>query len=158
MTDLSMSDRPEGVIPFRWTPSLLSMLTDPPLRGAAIRVALRSGARGPEAVTKHLQLLERATARALLEGLPPSAAGVLLLFHLELFVSEALARGAPLADLPLTWELIALLGSARAAQLCQLSEETFSAAVSLGDRSIRPSPNGPAVALAHRAGVLEIAS
>ncbi len=158
LTDLLLADRPEGVIAFRWTPSLLSMLTDAPLRGAAIRVALRAGARGAEAVTKHLQILERATARALLEGVPPAAAGVLLLFHLELFISEALARGAPLAELPLTWELIGALGTRRAAQLCQLEEETFVAALSSTNRAIRPTPNGPAAALVHRAGVLEIAS
>ncbi len=157
LTDLSLCDRPDSPLPFRWTSASLAMLSDDPLRGASMRIALTPGNGGSNAITRRIAVLEAATAGALMAGIPAHGALLLVAFHLEVLVSEALARNAPPDKQPLAYELVARLGPDRAAQLCRVSRDVVIGALRLDERPIRvTSPNGPGGALLARAGIPEV--
>jgi hypothetical protein len=157
LTDLMLADRPDTPLPFRWTGASLSMLADDALRGAAMRIALSPNAHGSDAVPRKIACIERATIHGLALGMPAEAARWLIAFHLELLVSEALARGTPPSGQPLAYELVARLGPVRSAQLCRVSTDVIVGALRLDARPLRaPSQPGPGGALLARAGIAEV--
>ncbi|MDP3278302.1 MAG: hypothetical protein Q8Q09_24150 [Deltaproteobacteria bacterium] len=157
LTDLALCDRLDQPVPFRWTSPMISMLVDAPLRGAAVRIALGPGARGAEALAKRITRLETATVQASYHGLTLAAAEMLIAFHLELLVFEALARESVPA-MPLAVDLVLRLGVPRASQMCGLSPETFTRALAIGERTQPPAPGGPASTLLAVARIAEVSS
>jgi hypothetical protein len=157
LTDLALCDRPDAPLPFRWTGASLAMLADDALRGAAMRVALTSEGNTPDAIARRVAMIDRATMHAMAIGAPPTAVGILIAFHLELLVSEALARGAPPPGQALAYELVARLGPERTAHLCRVSTQVIIDALRLDERPIRAqSQHGPGGALLARAGIAEV--
>lgn len=157
LTDLMLADRPDAPLPFRWTGASLAMLADDALRGASMRIALTPGMRTTDAIARKIACIERATIHALNLGAPPTAMGLLIAFHLELLVSEALAKGAPPGGQALAYELVARLGPERSAHLCRVSTDVIVGALRLDERPLRaPSQPGPGAALLARAGIAEV--
>ncbi len=157
LTDLMLADRPDAPLPFRWTGASLSMLADDALRGAAMRTALTPGMRTGDAIARKVSCIERATLHALGLGAPPNAIGLLIAFHLELLITEALSRGAPPSGQPLGYELVSRLGAERTARLCRVSTDVVVDALRLDERPLRsPSQPGPGAALLARAGIAEV--
>ncbi len=159
LTDLSLCDRPDLPAPFLWSVSSLAMLTDAPLRGAALRIVLTPGPRASETVAHRVQALERATLLAAdprAPALPPMVARLLLDFHLELLMSDALAQDALPRTQPLALDALLRLGVDRVADRCRISPHVVVRALGLQDRPLSsPPPNGPATALLARAGLSE---
>jgi hypothetical protein len=157
LTDLMLADRPDAPLPFRWTGASLSMLADDALRGAAMRTALTPGMRTGDAIAHRVRCIERATIHAYNLGAPPNAIGLLVAFHLEMLITEALARGAPPSGQALGYELVSRLGAERTARLCRVSTDVIVAALRLDERPLRaPSQPGPGAALLARAGIAEV--
>lgn len=157
LTDLMLADRADAPLPFRWTGASLSMLADDALRGAAMRCALTPSMRSTDAITRRIACIERATLQAMALGAPQTAVGLLIAFHLELLVTEALSRGAPPQGQALAYELLARLGVERTARFCRVSNDVIVAALRLDERPLRaPSQPGPAAALLARAGIAEV--
>jgi hypothetical protein len=157
LTDLLLCDRPDSPLPFRWTGPALSMLADDALRGAAMRIALTPGRDVTQSLARRAAVLERATLHALTLGAPPTAVGLLIAFHLELLVTDALARGTPPQGHALAYELVARLGPERVAHLCRVSTVTVVDALRLDERPVRASSQqGPGSALLARAGIAEV--
>lgn len=170
LTDLSLADRPP-TLAFAWTPPGVNALTDKALRGAAQRLLLSRG-------TSALRAVERATLTAVKGALPEGAARLLLRFHLELAVTEAMSskptapesrapnaqgssgpspQGASLASQPLAFDAYARLGYARAAQYTGLSPEVLQRVLPIDpNRSLPKDP--PSAPLLSRAGALEVRS
>ncbi len=165
LTDLALADRPQAFA-FTWTPPGVNALADPALRGAAQRALLARG-------TAALRAVEQATLAAARASLPSGAARLLLQFHLELAVMDALsarptapearpqagatgaAQGAPLASQPLAFDAYARLGYARTAAIVGLPQELVQRALPIDpNRSLPKDP--PSAPLLGRAGAVEV--
>ncbi len=157
LSDLDLVDR-AAPFAFAWTPQSVNTLGDPPLRGAAMRLILaRAG--GPEALSRRIRATETATADAArLETLPIAAAQVLLLFHLEMLVTEALTSATPPKGHALAWDAIARLDPARSARIVGLDTESFERTLGLDIQGREPLKDAPAAALLARAGFREVTS
>ncbi len=161
LTDLSLCDRPALPLPFLWSVPALSMLADDPLRGAALRIVLSPGPRGSETITERIQAIERATLHAAdpRGGMPAAAARILLDFHLELLLSDALAQSVPPKTHAVALDALMRLGVDDVAARCRLTPNVIARALGLQERPLStPPPTGPASALLARAGLLEAAS
>lgn len=157
LTDLALADRPKPFA-FAWTPPALNALADDALRGAAGRVLLARGAAALKAV-------EAATLQAVRAECPPAAAELLLRFHLELAMLDALsaarpaepARGgatgtaaSPIPAQPLAWDALQRLGALRAAALVGV-DPALLARVCAADPSrsnLKEPPSAPLLAAA----------
>jgi hypothetical protein len=159
LTDIALLDRPPH-LPFRWSPATINALGDSALRGAASRLVLaRHGAPGErgDGASARVKVLEQATQQAVGSGLPAPAAQLLVAFHLELLVAEALGRGAaPPAGHALAWDAVARLGSERTARITGLEPARLERALGLDLQSREPLKEAPAAALLARAGFLEV--
>ncbi|MFO0646747.1 MAG: hypothetical protein U0326_10950 [Polyangiales bacterium] len=170
LTDLSLADRPPSMA-FAWGQPGVNALADRALRGAAQRMLLSRG-------TAALRAVEQATLTAAKGELPERAAKLLLRFHLELALTEAMssrpstqeprAQGAQgssgpsqpsssLASQPLAFDAYARLGYARVAEITGLSPAVVQRALPLDPN--RPLPKDPPSApLLKCAGALEVRS
>ena len=162
LTDIALADRPVALTHFQWTNASVNALADAPLRGATIRLVLGRG----DAITdnsldrtnQRIRLVEQATRNAIDAGIPPAAARVLVAFHLELLLTDALSRGEPLASHTLAWDVESRLGSQRAAGIAGLPVEEFERTLGLHLQSRTPLKDAPALPLLARAGLVEVSS
>lgn len=153
LTDLSLAERP-APMGFSWTPPTLNALSDRAVRGAAQRALLSRG-------TPAIRAIEHATLERSRIGLPPDAARVLALFHLELLVMDALSsrpsegQRATSVPQPFGLDVFLRLGHERAATLVGVPVETVTRALLLDpNRPIAKDP--PSAALLACAGLLEV--
>ena len=157
LTDLDMVDRLAPFL-FAWTPASVNTLGDVALRGAASRIVL-SRTSGPDAMSKRVRAVETASLDcARVESLPAGAAQTLLLFHIELLVTEAMSTNTPPKGHALAWDAIARLDPSRAARLVGMDAETFDRALGLDVQPREPLKDAPAAALIARAGFVEVTS
>jgi hypothetical protein len=163
LTDVALADRPTSMGAFQWTNASVNALADNALRGASARLILSdtasTGDRGAkDATPPRVRAIEQGTRDAVALGLPPAAAQILVAFHLELLVTDALGRGAPPAGHPLAWDALARLGPERAARVVGLNFEPFEHALRLDTKSREPLRDAPALPVLERAGFLEVST
>lgn len=162
LTDLSLADRPKP-LGFAWTPPALNALGDDALRGAAARILLGRG-------TQALKAVEQATLAAVRADCPSVAARLLLRFHLELALLDAMssARAAeaprgggtqgagpsPIPAQPMAWDAAMRLGPVRMAGLVGLDPALIARALPVDPTRTSPK-EPPSAPLLARAGALE---
>ncbi len=170
LTDLCMPDRPSALA-FSWTPPGVNALADLALRGAVQRTLLGRGAAA-------LRAVEQATLALMKNPVPERVAQLLLRFHVELAVTEAMAarptapepraqgaagasgpaqQGVTLTSQPLAFDACARLGATRVAALAGVPVETVRRAMNF-ESNRSPPKEPPSAPLLSRAGALEVRS
>lgn len=161
LTDVALLDRPP-FMGFQWTNASVNALGDTALRGAFVRTVLAGNAQTidprTEATTDRVQILEQATLEAVSKGVPSPVARLLVTFHLELLVTEALGRGMPPKNHTLGWDLVMRLGADRVAQLLGLDRQTLERSLALDVHAPEPVREAPAAPLLARASLLEVST
>jgi hypothetical protein len=162
LTDLSLADRPKPFT-FAWMPPALNALADDALRGAALRILLGRGAAALKAVEQATQALTGGSC-------PASVARLLLRFHLELALLDAMASGrgqdapprgpvapgaSPVPSQPLAWDAASRLGIERVAQIVGLDPAVVARALPIDSNRPPVVKEPPSAALLARAGALE---
>jgi hypothetical protein len=162
LTDLSLADRP-APFTFAWNPINVNAIADNALRGAAQRILL---ARGVAAV----RAVEQATLTLARTEVSPPVARLLLRFHLELAVIDAMSsRGgaielrapgaatgaAPAVSQALAYDAYAALGHARVAREVGIAEDLVQRALPI-DPNRHASKDPLSLPLLQRAGALEV--
>lgn len=153
LTDLALIERP--ALPFVWTGPTVDLLADHSLRGAAVRLLLGrlGGAGTAEVAAARVRLAERATLDALSKGAPQPALKELVRLHLELLLTEGLARGAPAQGFALGWDLAVRLGAQRVSAVTGLDKDEVVAALGFERGQREPNKDVSALGLIMAAGL-----